>query len=77
MGIFLGRRSKRHEDNTSSGSIPEEKKLDQRDFQKYDLYKKGVNSMSNEKFEDAVRSFELALRLDSKRILPLSPWRIQ
>jgi tetratricopeptide (TPR) repeat protein len=66
MGIFLGRRSKRHEDNTSSGSIPEERILDQRDFQKYDLYKKGVNSMSNEKFEDAVRSFELALRLDSK-----------
>jgi tetratricopeptide (TPR) repeat protein len=66
MGIFLGRRSKRHEDNTSSGSIPEEKILDQRDFQKYDLYKKGMNSMSNEKFEDAVRSFELALRLDSK-----------
>jgi tetratricopeptide (TPR) repeat protein len=66
MGIFLGRRSKRHEDNTSSGSIPEEKILDQRDFQKYDLYKKGINSMSNEKFEDAVRSFELALRLDSK-----------
>lgn len=66
MGIFLGRRSKRHEDDTSSGSIPEEKILDQRDFQKYDLYKKGINSMSNEKFEDAVRSFELALRLDSK-----------
>ena len=66
MGIFLGRRSKRHEDNASSGSIPEEKILDQRDFQKYDLYKKGINSMSNEKFEDAVRSFELALRLDSK-----------
>jgi tetratricopeptide (TPR) repeat protein len=66
MGIFLGRRSKRHEDNTSSGSFPEEKILDQRDFQKYDLYRKGVNSMSNEKFEDAVRSFELALRLDSK-----------
>jgi tetratricopeptide (TPR) repeat protein len=66
MGIFLGRRSKHHEDNTPSGSFPEEKILDQRDFQKYDLYKKGVNSMSNEKFEDAVRSFELALRLDSK-----------
>jgi Tfp pilus assembly protein PilF len=66
MGIFLGRRSKRHGGNTSSGSSPEDKILDQRDFQKYDLYKKGVNSMSNEKFEDAVRSFELALRLDSK-----------
>ena len=51
MGIFLGRKTKRREDNTSSGSIPEEKILDQRDFQKYDLYKKGINSMSNEKFE--------------------------
>ena len=68
MGIFLGRKTKRREDNTSSGSIPEEKILDQRDFQKYDLYKKGINSMSNEKFEDAVRSFELALRLDSKYV---------
>jgi tetratricopeptide (TPR) repeat protein len=68
MGIFLGRKSKRREDNTSSGSISEEKILDQRNFQKYDLYKKGINSMSNEKFEDAVRSFELALRLDSKYV---------
>jgi tetratricopeptide (TPR) repeat protein len=68
MGIFLGRKTKRREDNTSSSSIPEEKILDQRDFQKYDLYKKGINSMSNEKFEDAVRSFELALRLDSKYV---------
>ena len=68
MGIFLGRKTKRREDNTPSGSIPEEKILDQRDFQKYDLYKKGINSMSNEKFEDAVRSFELALRLDSKYV---------
>ena len=68
MGIFLGRKTKRREDNTSSGSFPEEKILDQRDFQKYDLYNKGINSMSNEKFEDAVRSFELALRLDSKYV---------
>ena len=68
MGIFLGRKTKRREDNTSSSSIPEEKILDQRDFQKYDLYKKGINSMSNEKFEDAVRSFELALWLDSKYV---------
>jgi tetratricopeptide (TPR) repeat protein len=34
------------------------------DFQKRDLYKKGLNHMSNEKFLDAIRSFDLALRLD-------------
>ena len=68
MGIFLGRKSKRSADSHSDGSIHEEDTLDQRDFQKYDLYKKGVNSMSNEKFEDAIRSFELALRLDAKYV---------
>jgi tetratricopeptide (TPR) repeat protein len=68
MGIFLGRKSKRSGDSRSDGSIREEKTMDPRDFQKYDLYKRGINSMSNEKFEDAIRSFELALRLDSKYV---------
>jgi tetratricopeptide (TPR) repeat protein len=64
MGIFLGRKSKRSAESPSDVSTREEGTLDQRDFQKYDLYRKGVNSMSNQKFEDAIRSFELALRLD-------------
>ena len=68
MGIFLGRKSKRSAESPSDVSIHEEDTLDQRDFQKYDLYRKGVNSMSNEKFEDAIRSFELALRLDPKYV---------
>ncbi|HXG07254.1 MAG TPA: tetratricopeptide repeat protein [Nitrososphaera sp.] len=34
------------------------------DFQKLDLYKKGLNHMSNEKFLDAIRCFDLALRID-------------
>jgi len=38
------------------------------DFQKRDLYKKGLNHMSNEKFLDAIRSFDLALRLDSQYV---------
>ena len=37
---------------------------DHLDFQVRDLYKKGVNYMSNDKLSDAIRSFELALRLD-------------
>ena len=68
MGIFLGRKSKRSVESPSDVSIHEEDTLDQRDFQRYDLYRKGVNSMSNEKFEDAIRSFELALRLDPKYV---------
>jgi tetratricopeptide (TPR) repeat protein len=66
MGIFLGRKSKRQKGGPSQGSIPEEEKPNPVDLQKYDLYNKGINSMSNEKFEDAIRSFELALRLDQK-----------
>ena len=68
MGIFLGRKSKRQKGGLSQGSIPEEEKPNPVDLQKYDLYNKGINSMSNEKFEDAIRSFELALRLDQKYV---------
>jgi tetratricopeptide (TPR) repeat protein len=34
------------------------------EFQKRDLYNKGVAHMSNDKMQDAVRSFELAIRID-------------
>lgn len=54
-------RAKEKEDN----SKPEvAKSTDHLDFQVRDLYKKGVNYMSNDKLSDAIRSFELALRLD-------------
>ena len=54
-------RAKEKEDNTK----PEVAKgTDHLDFQVRDLYKKGVNYMSNDKLSDAIRSFELALRLD-------------
>src|SRR5918999_1404606 len=68
MGIFLGRKSKRQSSSNPEGSIPEESNANPVDLQKYDLYNKGINSMSNEKFEDAIRSFELALRLDQKYV---------
>jgi tetratricopeptide (TPR) repeat protein len=34
------------------------------DIQKFDLYNKGVNHMANEKLTDAIRCFELAVRID-------------
>ena len=62
MGRLFGRDSK------SKGDIPSEERLEsdhnEDDFQKRDLYNKGVNDMSNEKFLDAIRSFDLALRID-------------
>ena len=67
MGIFLGRKSKRQKGPSENTGL-EEQNLNTVDFQKYDLYTKGVSNMANEKFEDAIRSFELALRLDSKYV---------
>ena len=68
MGRFLGRK------NTKYSNIPSENNTQQTDynedleFRKRDLYKKGINHMANEKLEDAIRSFELALRIDQKYV---------
>jgi len=63
MGKFLGRKPKL-ESNT-----PEARPYDDSaEFQKRDLYQKGVNQMASEKLEDAIRSFELALRIDPKYV---------
>ena len=58
-------RAKEKEDNSKSEPA---KGIDHLDFQVRDLYKKGVNYMSNDKLSDAIRSFELALRLDPKYV---------
>ena len=61
MGRLFGR-------GDSKGNPPTEVRKEpdysDADFQKRDLYSKGRNQMSNEKFMDAIRSFELALRID-------------
>ena len=59
-------RAKDNNDNSSNKSTAANNTASHRDFQVRDLYKKGVNFMSNQKFDDAIRSFELALRLDPK-----------
>jgi tetratricopeptide (TPR) repeat protein len=65
MGRLFGRDSKK--DNAPSEEREELDRYDN-DFQKRDLYNKGVNHMSNEKFLDAIRSFDLALRLDPQYV---------
>jgi tetratricopeptide (TPR) repeat protein len=67
MGIFLGRKSKRQKGPSESTGL-EEQDQNTADFQKHDLFQKGVSNMANEKFEDAIRSLELALRLDPKYV---------
>lgn len=58
MGRFLGKSESEEETekkpNVDKGS----------DFAKRDLYKKGINQMASEKLEEAIRSFDLALRID-------------
>jgi tetratricopeptide (TPR) repeat protein len=66
MGKFLGRKPKL-ESNTSfeATNVHYDESAE---FQKRDLYQKGVNQMASEKLEDAIRSFELALRIDPKYV---------
>ncbi|MFY9799001.1 MAG: tetratricopeptide repeat protein [Candidatus Nitrosopolaris sp.] len=66
MGKFLGRKPKL-ESNTPSEAT-NALYDDSAEFQKRDLYQKGVNQMASEKLEDAIRSFELALRIDPKYV---------
>jgi tetratricopeptide (TPR) repeat protein len=65
MGRLFGRDSKK--DRVPSEEIEEPDHYEE-DFQKRDLYNKGVNDMSNEKFIDAIRNFDLALRLDPQYV---------
>ena len=65
MGRFFGRTSNKIAESPSASADTEAKqKSDYREIQSRDLYNKGVNHMSNEKLLDAIRSFELAVRID-------------
>lgn len=63
MGKFLGRKPKPGS-NPASETTNHVNYDDNSEFQKRDLYQKGVNEMASEKLEDAIRSFDLALRID-------------
>ncbi|MGB8086175.1 MAG: tetratricopeptide repeat protein, partial [Nitrososphaeraceae archaeon] len=63
-GNFLRRRTPNKDQNEVSARSSEEEQLDIKDIQKIDQYKKGISHMSDDKMEDAIRDFDLALRLD-------------
>ena len=52
-----------HYPETSKG-MPKERSLVDADYNRKKLYKKGINLMADQKLEDAVMSFEMALRID-------------
>lgn len=64
MGNFLRRRTPKKDQNDSVVGSSEQEHMDIKDIQKSDLYKKGISHMSDDKMEDAIRDFDLALRLD-------------
>ena len=67
MDNFLGRKLSRkftsdknkseasEQNDDTSKKQPSKEKLSVTDIQKYDLYNKGINHMSNEKLSDAIR----------------------
>jgi tetratricopeptide (TPR) repeat protein len=64
MGNFLRKRTPNKDQSEVSARSNEEEQLDILEIQKTDLYKKGISHMSDDKMEDAIRDFDLALRLD-------------
>jgi hypothetical protein len=64
MEKIFGRKllSEKKDDNSSRTASGH--KITQDDIKKVNLYNKGVNKMSEEKFEDAIRCFDLSLRID-------------
>lgn len=64
MKRFLGKSDSPKEEASEKGEERVEPSGSGSDFAKKDLYKKGVNQMASEKLDEAIRSFELALRID-------------
>ena len=65
MGKLLGRKHKSFETAEPNYNVNYDADSE---FQKRDLYQKGVNQMASERLEDAIRSFDLALRIDPKYV---------
>jgi tetratricopeptide (TPR) repeat protein len=64
----FGKKSKEIEKTKSDEIIPQERSLVDVDYNRKKLFKKGVNLMADEKLEEAVDVFELALRIDPNSV---------
>ena len=66
MGRLFGRKQNTDysSDEPSKKPVEDSNYAERLDLQKRDLYRRGIDQMASEKLEDAIRSFELAIRID-------------
>jgi hypothetical protein len=64
MEKIFGRKLLSDRNNSKSSLTASGYKITEDDIKKVNLYNKGVNKMSEEKFDDAIRCFDLSLRID-------------
>ena len=64
MEKIFGRKLLSEKKGNDSSRTPSGIKITEDDIKKVNLYNKGVNKMAEEKFEDAIRCFDLSLRID-------------
>ena len=64
MEKIFGKKLLSDKNNSKSSPSDSGYKITEDDIKKVNLYNKGVNKMSEEKFEDAIRCFDLSLRID-------------
>ncbi len=67
MSRFIGRKFSRKSEIPSE-NVEQTGHDNDSEFQKRELFKSGINHMANERLEDAIRSFEFALRIDPKYV---------
>jgi tetratricopeptide (TPR) repeat protein len=68
MGGFFKRSNKKGESPNTMANKKSDHTSDYKEVQSRDLYNKGINHMSNDKLQDSIRSFELALRIDPEYV---------
>jgi tetratricopeptide (TPR) repeat protein len=68
MGGFFKWSNKKGESPDSMANSKLDNRSDNKEVQTRDLYNKGINHMSNDKLQDAIRNFELALRIDPEYV---------
>ena len=61
---LFGKKSKETDELKSEKKVVKKTSLVNPDYNRMKLYKKGINLMADEKLEDAVEMFQLALRID-------------
>ena len=68
MGSVKPFRKRKEEPQGKDEPIPRERSLVDADYNRKKLFKKGVNLMADEKLEEAIESFEQALRIEPDNI---------